>query len=62
MEERLKNTINFIRTMYIFATESKDKCVTLDAETLDILLELLKECKDALFLNENLKYNKLKKN
>ena len=43
MEDRVQNSINFLRSAYVQACQKEDKTFTMDAETIKILLDLLKE-------------------
>lgn len=45
MEDRLNNSINFLRAMHLQAKETDEKSVRFDDENISILLELLKDCK-----------------
>ena len=43
IEERLKNSITFLKAMHLQANQSKDKMVYFDIETIEILLKLLND-------------------
>lgn len=46
LENRLQYAIGFIRTVKNFAKNSKDKKVCMDEENLQIIYDLLVECKE----------------
>lgn len=48
LNNRLYNAIGFIRTMKQFSEKRKDKRIEIDNENLEIILKLLKDCKDKL--------------
>ena len=45
---RLHNTIGFVRAMKQLAKENKDKKIEVDEETLQIIYDLLSDCKEQI--------------
>ena len=48
IEFRLHNAIGFVRVMKNFAKKNKDKKIEIDDENLQILYDLLVDCKEQL--------------
>ena len=53
IKERIENSINFLRSAYFQATKMEGKTFPMDAETIKILLILLKDVK--MYVNCNQK-------
>ena len=48
LNQRLYNSIGFVRTIKMMAEKQKDKRIEIDSENLGIILNILKDCKERL--------------